>query len=123
VLAQTSGGSERVGEVLVHRGALTLEGLERALELQRERPVERLGALVIGAGLATREQVAQAVQEVLKRIVYGLMLWCEGRFRFVPGSRVSTDDLPIDLELDRLILEGLRQADQAHADEGVERPA
>lgn len=117
VFARTSGGSVRLGDVLVHRGAITRQSLERALEQQRERPSERLGALLIASGSATRDQVAPAVREVLKRIVYGFMLWREGRFRFAPDERVESDDMPLDLELDRLILEGLRQADQARAAE------
>ena len=113
VLARTSGGSVRVGEILVHRGAISRESLERALAEQRSRSPERLGAVLVAAGIATRDQVAQAVNEGLKRVVYGLMLWREGRFHFLPGERVQSDDIPLDLDLDRLILEGLRQADEA----------
>jgi hypothetical protein len=59
----------------------------------------------------SREQVEVAVREVVKRIVYGVLLWREGTFRFVPGP-VGGEDVKLELELDRLILEGLRQADE-----------
>jgi hypothetical protein len=112
VLARTDGGSVRVGELLVHHGAISNETLARGLELQHVRPNDRLGTVLLAERLADREQVARAVEEVLKRIVYGLMLWREGRFRFTPGERVPGDDLAIELELDRMIMEGLRQADE-----------
>jgi hypothetical protein len=59
--------------------------------------------------------VAQAVHDGLRRILYGVLLWREGRFRFLAGERAEGNDLPLDLDLDRLILEGLRLADQARA--------
>ena len=45
--------------------------------------------------------------------MYGLLLWRDGAFRFTPGERVDGEDVRLDLDLDRLILEGLRQADEA----------
>ena len=55
------------------------------------------------------------MHEVLRRIVYGLVLWRDGNFRFVPGEGGIGEDIQIDLDLDRLILEGLRLADQERA--------
>lgn len=111
VLARTTGVSVRTGELLVHRGAIYRETLERALEQQRRVPSERLGSMLIESRAATREQVSDAVQEVTLRILYGLALWSEGSFAFHPGERVRPDALQLDLELDRLLLEALRQAD------------
>src|SRR6185503_7885283 len=45
VFARTSGGSVRAGQILVHRGIVTSEGLERALAEQRSRPDLRLGVI------------------------------------------------------------------------------
>jgi glycine/D-amino acid oxidase-like deaminating enzyme len=115
VFARTSGGAVRAGEILVHRGAITGEVLERALAEQRAHPGERLGTLLVASGVATPEQIQGAVHEALRRIVYGLLLWREGTFRFVPGDQVGAEDVKLDLDLDRLILEGLRQADEARA--------
>jgi hypothetical protein len=112
VYACTSGGSVRVGEVLVHRGAISAEALEQALEAQRRYPAERLGSLLVAAGSASRDQVVHAVEEALQRIIYGLMLWSEGRFSFFPGERIAEDDIRPELVLDQLILEGLQHADE-----------
>jgi hypothetical protein len=119
VFARTDGGSVRAGEMLVHRGHLSREALDRALAAQRSRPGERLGARLVAAGEVTPEDVQDAVREALKRVVYGLLLWREGRFHFAPGERVDGEDIQLDLDLDRLILEGLRIADQTRP----ERPA
>ena len=112
VFARTSGLAVRVGEILVHRGAISAETLERALEEQAKRPGVRLGRHLISLGLVSRDQVAHAVEETLRRILYGLMLWREGRFHFEPGEPVGGGDIELDIELDRLILEGLSELDQ-----------
>ena len=115
VYARTSGGSVKAGQILVHRGVVTQEVLDRVLAEQKSRPGERVGALLVQSGAVTPEQVQQAVHEALRRIVYGLLLWRDGTFRFTPGDQVGGEDVKLDLDLDRLILEGLRQADEARA--------
>ena len=112
--ARTDARSVRTGELLVHRGHVSAAAVEAALDAQpgRGRP---LGTLLIEAGVAHPDHVRLAVQEALRRVVYGVLLWREGRFRFLPGERRVAADLEIDLDLDRLILEGLRQADQARS--------
>ena len=49
--------------------------------------------------------------QVPDRRVCLLSLWPDGRFRFEPGEVEPGDDVELDLELDRLLLEGLIQAD------------
>lgn len=115
VFARTSGGSVRAGELLVHRGALSADLLAQALADQPKNPGLRLGALLVERGWATPEQVQAAVHETLRRIVYGLLLWREGTFYFVVGERAANEDIRLDLDLDRLILEGLRLADQSRS--------
>jgi hypothetical protein len=113
-LARTTGRSVRIGDVLVHRGAVPMETLEKALAEQRGRPDERLGAILLETGAASGEEIARAVGEVFRRIVCVLSLWPDGRFRFVPEEPRVAADVPLEVELDRLILEGLHRADLVH---------
>ena len=115
VFARTSGLAVRAGEVLLHRGVIGADALARALERQRADPSRRLGHLLVEQGEATAAEVRDAVHEVLRRIVYGVLTWRDGRFRFAPGEASVGEDIQIDLDLDRLILEGLRLADQERA--------
>ena len=115
VFARTSGLSVRSGELLMHKANVGASAIARALERQRSEGKRRLGEILIEQGDATREQVNQAVHEVLRRIVYNVILWRDGRFRFMPGEVAEGEDITLDLDLDRLILEGLRQADESGA--------
>jgi len=112
VFARTSGTSVRVGDLLVHHGSVAAETIERVLS----RPAAegaRIGARLLAAGAATPDDVQQAVREALRRILYGLLLWRDGTFCFTPGEQASGEDIRLDANLDRLILEGLRQADES----------
>lgn len=115
VFARTSGLAVRAGEILMHRGQAQPQAVARALDRQRAEPKRRLGQLLVEAGEVSPEHVRDAVHEVLRRIVYGVLLWRDGRFRFVPGDVAVGEDIQLDLDLDRLILEGLRIADQERA--------
>jgi hypothetical protein len=116
VFARTSGQSVRTGEILVHRGYATHEAVVGALEAQRRGAGKRIGEMLAERSAVAPALVVQAVHECVRRILYGMLLWREGRFRFFADERVLDDDLPLDLDLDRLILEGLRLADQARAE-------
>jgi hypothetical protein len=113
VFARTSGATVRVGQLLVHRGAVSAETLDGILEQAERAPGARLGSRLVAAGVATPGEVENAVRESLRRVLYGLLLWRDGAFAFVPGERAAGEDIHLDLALDRLILEGLRQADES----------
>jgi hypothetical protein len=115
VFARTSGQSVRTGEVLVHRGHATHEAVVGALQAQRLGVRRRIGEVLAERGEVAPALVVQAVHECVRRVLYGMLLWREGRFRFFADERVPDDELPLELDLDRLILEGLRLADQARA--------
>jgi glycine/D-amino acid oxidase-like deaminating enzyme len=123
VFARTSGVAVRAGELLMHKGAVSAQALGRALERQKAAPGRRVGQLLVEQGDASNAQVTDAVQEVLRRIVYNVILWRDGRFRFLPGEVAEGEDITLDLDLDRLILEGLRLADQERAVRSGETPA
>ena len=115
VFARTSGAAVSTGQILEHRGLITREALERALAEQGAHPGQRLGALLVAAGAVAQEQMQSAVNEALRRVIFGLLLWREGTFAFHAGEQVGPEDVKLDLDLDRLILDGLRQADEARA--------
>ena len=114
VFARTSGGVVRMGDLLVHRGVVAPETIQRVLN-QPARAGQRLGARLIEAGVATPDDVQQAVVESLRRILYGLLLWRDGEFAFMPGEQAAEEDIRLEADLDRLILEGIRQADESRA--------
>jgi len=52
--------TKRIGELLIERGVITTEELEKALAYQRQNG-ELIGQILIKLGLATEERIAQAL--------------------------------------------------------------
>jgi general secretion pathway protein E len=56
----------RLGEILIERKLITEEDLARALELQRERPGDKLGKILVDLGFVAHREVLSALAEQLK---------------------------------------------------------
>lgn len=108
--ALTNGVHLRVGEVLVNGGDIRPEAVELTAAVQQDQPGSMIGRMLVDSGVIEPAQLRAAVLEVQRRIVCRVLLWEEGEFSFHPGERAKDEDITLDLDLDRLILEALRLA-------------
>lgn len=53
----------RLGERLIAKGLLNEQDLERALELQRERPADKIGKILVDLGFVAQRDVLQSLSE------------------------------------------------------------
>ena len=105
----------KLGEYLVSEGVIAREHLERALATKGERT--RLGTVLVEMGAIDAVSLRRAIEEQIKEVMYELVRWKNGKFRFTNGRRPKAQDVFIDIPLDHLILEGLKRLDE----EGVAR--
>lgn len=105
----------KLGEHLLAQGLITRERLERALA--EKDKVTRLGTALVEMGAIDARTLRRAIEEQIKEVVYEIVRWREGRFRFTSGRKPKAQDVFIDIPLDHLILEGLKRLDE----EGVAR--
>ncbi|HEX5132190.1 MAG TPA: DUF4388 domain-containing protein [Candidatus Krumholzibacteria bacterium] len=105
----------KLGEYLLSRGLIDRDALDRGLESQGIR--RRLGAVLVEMGAIDAGELRGAIEEQIKEVVYEVVRWRGGRFRFTSGRKPKTQDVFIDIPLDHLILEGLKRLDE----EGVRR--
>lgn len=99
-----------LGQFLVRDGLVSEQQLFEALLLQ-EKDRRMLGAILMGQGVLTAEQLTQTLRETAEETVYGAFLWPEGRFEFHTWEDADTP-LPLRLDLAPLIEEGSwRQAE------------
>jgi hypothetical protein len=113
--AEIANRKVKLGEFLVSEGLVTRERLERALEARDGR--KRLGTLLVETGAIDAVSLRRAIEEQIKEVMYEIVRWKGGRFRFTSGRRPKAQDIFIDIPLDHLILEGLKRLDE----EGVTR--
>jgi len=105
----------KLGEYLVTQRLITRDGLDRALAAKGERT--RLGTALVEMGAIDALTLRRAIEEQIKEVVYEVVRWRAGKFRFTNGRKPKAQDVFIDIPLDHLILEGLKRLDE----EGVTR--
>jgi hypothetical protein len=106
VFASSSSPDDRLGELLLRRGRITLRqyvDAGRAIV-----PGKRLGAILVEQGLLSPKELVRAVVEHTQEIIYGCFQWTEGRYRLaagVPGPETIT----LKMSTPDLIVEGIRR--------------
>ena len=78
---------DRLGELLIQAGLLTREQLDVGIETQQDHPDRRLGEILIGLGYVTREALHDQVRTQIEEAVYFLFTWSHGTFSFEPDVR------------------------------------
>jgi len=107
----------RLGSLLVKAGLLSESQLSIVLETQKKRQ-ERLGRLLISERLVRPEDLREAFRIQFQKIVFGAFGWTEGRFRFTPQSAVDHDaELFVPIPTEAILLEAARTFDELPAAE------
>lgn len=99
-----------LGQQLLREGKLTERELERALELQRLDPKQRLGAILVEMGSVDRTELHRQLRFQIEETICDLLTWDEGYFRFE-----ETDDTPagpVRVRAGSLLMEGVRRIDE-----------
>ncbi len=111
IYARSDADVERIGDVLVRTGVLESTQLEGA-KIQADRRGVRIGTVLVDSGSLSEEQLAAAIQEQIREVVYRLVAIETGSFAFYSQIYPENEDILLDVELDVLLLEGLRKLDE-----------
>lgn len=101
-----------LGQQLLRAGKLTERELERALELQRRNPSQRLSEILIEMGSVSEQELIEQLGFQIEETVYDVMGWEEGYFRFEERSDVFKSGLQIRVRVESLLMEGARRIDE-----------
>lgn len=114
-----------LGSILVSQGQLGEDALMGALDLQHMAPEwKRLGAILVGNNLITRQVLEGAIQHQIKQVVREFLTWERGFFRFdrmevdcEDGIVVECKDFLVEagMDADHVLLEGQFRLDEQRA--------
>lgn len=110
VFASSSSPDDRLGELLLRRGQLSLRQFVDAGKAIA--PGKRLGAILVEQGALTPKGLVRAVVEHTQEIVYAAFQWTEGHYRFQAGTS-SPEAITLKISTPELILEGIRRIESA----------
>lgn len=104
---------DRLGDMLVKRGRITIAQLDQALAMQGMGHGQKLGALLVDLGAITPEELSGLVRQQVEEAVYTLFNWTSGTFSFEPGVRPPEGAVDrVRIAPDALLLEGARRVDE-----------
>jgi uncharacterized protein DUF4388 len=107
VFASSSSSDDRLGELLLRRGRITLRqyiDAGRAIV-----PGKRLGTILVEQGVLAPGDLIRAVVEHTQEIIYGAFQWTEGRYRLQEGN--TAEAITLNISTPDLIMEGIHRID------------
>ncbi|MCA9906009.1 MAG: DUF4388 domain-containing protein [Anaerolineae bacterium] len=98
--------------VLNKTGKLTTEQARIIRDRASNTSDKALALLLINANYVTQKDVVSSVQQHTLDVVYDLLSWHEGPFRFDDDSLPSADRIMVPIDLENVIIEGARRIKQ-----------
>jgi hypothetical protein len=108
VFGMSTDPDERLGELLLRRGRISLRQLAEAGE--RMGGGKRLGTLLVEDGVLSPKELVRAVVDHTREIIYGAFTWAEGDYWLEPGQRAA-EAITLNIDPAQLVLEGIRRID------------
>lgn len=99
---------DRLGEILLKAGKITLNQYERSAELI-QKTGKRQGTLLVDQGAITPKDLFWAVTHQVREIIVSLFTWVDGEYRFEEGPLPTEEIITLQMSTGRLILEGVKR--------------
>ena len=101
-----------LGELLVEKGVMTEKQLATALSEKEKNPNRRIGEVFVKQGSVSRAQMEEAVRRQVEELIYRLLHWEVGNFKFYENEFPTEEEVLIQISTENLILEGVRRLDE-----------
>jgi Flp pilus assembly protein TadD len=103
---------DRLGDILLRRGRITAEQLQKAIEAQDDDRQHKLGEILVNLGVLSRAELEEYMRLQIEEAVYYLFTWTSGTFNFEAGVRPEREDFLVRISPEALLLEGARRVDE-----------
>ena len=109
-----------LGELLIRSGKISEGDLARARDAQtRSADTRRLGEILVEREAITRKELERQVRFQVEEVVFELLSWSEGFFRFEERSTLDAPaEASIRISTESLLMEGARRIDEWSRIEG-----
>jgi len=106
VFAFSSARDDRLGELLLRRGRITLHQYVAASRAMGKG--NRLGTVLVEQGALDPRELVKVVMDHTQEIIYSAFQWTEGTYHFTEGGE-ATEPITLRLSTPDVILEGVRR--------------
>ena len=102
---------EYLGHFLVGHGYLDETLLAKAIEMQQTNRM-LLGKILLTLGAIGEEDLDEMLRMKAEETVYDVFTWEDAEFEFQPGRMPELAMVPLDLDVESLLLHGAQRADE-----------
>ncbi len=113
--------ANRFGKLLLKKGLIKEEDLQKALEEQQSTG-EKLGNILIKKGVVGKEHLQEILTTQITETVVQLFGWKDGDYEFSPQGVPVDKEMPVSLDTQHVLMEGLRIVDEWSLIEGKLSP-
>lgn len=107
IFAASSDPNDRLGEMLLREGIITLDQLEQAIV--KLSSGKRLGTLLVEAGHLSPDNLVRGVLGQVRAIVLGMFSWEDGDYAFHEGPLPTEEVVTLTMRTAEVLLQGIRQ--------------
>ncbi len=100
-----------LGNMLLRKGKLSKDQLERAITLHKQTG-RQLGTTLVDMNLFEKDEIAECLKFQIEEIVYNLFSWQEGNFVFHEGTSPKNAPFLVELTTMSIVMEGTRRIDE-----------
>ncbi len=108
---------DKLGNLLVKSGAVKAEHIEAALYKQKKLPRKkrrRIGTILVDMGFLAKEDLVFLIENEIKDTVYRVLSEKRGKCEFINDFDLDDEDVIAQLNVETVILDGVRQVDEWH---------
>ena len=101
----------RMGKILTKKGLVREDDLRHALEDQKSTGL-KIGAVLLKKGLIGKEELSEVLYSQMTETVSQLFSWKEGSYEFRSQQVAIDREMPITIDTQHILMEGLRKVDE-----------
>ena len=110
--AELGQAHERLGHLLLRAGKVTESQIAAARLLQQQGSGRALGSILVEQGIVTEDDVRRQLRFQIQEIVFELIQWKDGYFRFEEGPPATGGGVTVRVSTESLLMEAARRVDE-----------
>jgi len=110
IFAASSYEDDRLGEMLLKAGKITVEQYDKSVEILK-RTKKRQGAILVELGYLTPKDLFWGVKYQVKEIIYSLFQLEDAECEFIEGDVPTDEVITLKMSMGNLIHEGVKKID------------
>lgn len=110
IFASSTYEDDRLGEMLIKAGKITLEQYEKSVEVLKKTG-KRQGAILVELGYLSPKDLFWGVKFQVKEIIYSLFLLEDAEYEFIENEIPTNEVITLKMSMGNLIYEGVKRID------------